>query len=252
LRGQSYRVQDIASDTSLTITPTYRGANSQYVVCSKTQDFKTPQSAWNLDKMDGTGPSGYSTDLSKMQMFFIDYTWYGAGTIRWGLRGTDGRITYVHRAPQNNTNQEAWMRTGNLSARYESSTIPPITTLTSTLVAGGTTLNVSSSVGFPVSGTLLIRNATQYEYVNYTSTGSTSFTGLTRGQSGSAALTLTIAQGANTGSVTGSANLQVGQRIIASSFPDGTFITNINGTTLTLSQAATSPNPTVIAAPMGG
>jgi len=253
LRGQSYRVQDIASDTSMTVTPAYRGATSQYVVASKTIDYRLPQSQWNLDKMDGTGPSGYNLDLSKMQMFFIDYTWYGAGTIRWGLRGTDGRITYVHRAPQNNVNQESWMRTGNLSTRYESATIPPITKLSSNLNISDTTLNVSSSVGFPVSGTLLIRNANQYEYVNYTGTGSTSFTGLVRGQSGSAALALTIGIGQNTGSVTGSANLQVGQRIISSSaFPDGTFITNINGTVLTLSQASTATNPIVIAAPMGG
>ena len=252
LRGQSYRVQDIASDTSMTITPQYRGATAQYVIASKTIDFKVPQSQWNLDKMDGTGPSGYNVDLSKMQMFFMDYTWYGAGTIRWGLRGTDGRITYVHRAPQNNTNAESWMRTGNLPARYESSTIPPITALSASLAIGGTTLFVSSSTGFPVSGTLLIRNSNAYEYVNYTGTGSTSFTGLTRGQSGSLALALTIAAGANTGSVTGSTGLQVGQRIISSSaFPDGTFITNITGTTLTLSQAASSANPIVVAAPMG-
>ena len=253
LRGQSYRIQDITSDTSMTVTPAYRGATSNYVIVSKTIDYKMPQSQWNLDKMDGTGPSGYNLDLSKMQMFFIDYTWYGAGTIRWGLRGTEGRITYVHRAPQNNVNQESWMRTGNLSTRYESNTTPPITSLSASLAIGGTTLFVSSSTGFPVSGTLLIRNQNQYEYVNYTSTGSNSFTGLIRGQSGSLGVALTIGIGQNTGSVTGSTGLQVGQRIISSSaFPDGTFITNINGTTLTLSQASTAVNPSVIAAPMGG
>lgn len=253
LRGQSYRVQDIQSDTSMTICPSYRGATSQFVIASKTIDYKIPQSEWNLDKMDGTGPSGYLLDLSKMQMFFIDYTWYGAGTIRWGLRGTEGKITYVHRMQNNNVNTEAWMRTGNLSTRYESATIPPITTLSSSFAAGATTLFVSSSTGFPVSGTLLIRDNDKYEYVNYTSTGSTSFTGLTRGQSGSAALVVTIAAGANTGSVTGSANLQVGQRVISpTAFPDNTFISNITGTTITFSQAATAANPTVVAAPMGG
>jgi hypothetical protein len=253
LRGQSYRVQDIASDTSLTISPSYRGVTSQYVIASKTIDTKVPQYLWNLDKMDGTGGSGYNIDLYKMQMFFIDYTWYGAGTVRWGLRGQDGRITYVHRQANNNINTEAWMRSGNLPGRYESCTTPPITSLTSTLASGATILNVSSTAGFPVSGTLLIRNANQYEYVNYTSTGSTSFTGLTRGQSGSVTTPITIAVGANTGSVTASANLQVGQRFVSSSaFPDGTFITNINGTTITLSQAAAIANVTASAAPMGG
>jgi hypothetical protein len=65
-------------------------------------------------------------------------------------------------------------------------------------------------------------------------------------------LALTIANGSNIATVGSTAGLQIGQRIISSSaFPDGTFISNIVSTTLTLSQAATATNPTVIAAPMG-
>jgi len=44
-------------------------------------ETRIPQSQWNIDKMDGTGTSGYNLDLSKMQMFYIDYTWYGAGAV---------------------------------------------------------------------------------------------------------------------------------------------------------------------------
>jgi hypothetical protein len=254
LRGQSYRVQDIASDASMTIMPSYRGTTSQYVVCSKTIDTKIPQYQWNLDKMDGTGASGYSMDLSKMQMFYVDYTWYGAGAIRWGLRGQDGKITYVHRMQNNNVNTEAYMRSGNLPARYESLTVPPVTQLSASLQSTDISMSVNTTIGFPSTGSLLIRNGSAYEYVNYSGTGSSTpatFLNLTRGQSGSAALAVTIAQGANTGSVSSSINLQVGQRIISSSaFPDGTFISAINGTTLTFSQATQVTNPTVIAAPM--
>ena len=253
IRGASYRVIDIASDVSMSISPSYRGASSQFVIASKTQDFKFPQSTWNLDKMDGTGPSGYNLDLSKMQMFYIDYSWYGAGSIRWGFRAANGNVTYCHRIINNNVNTEAYMRTGNLPARYESLTQPPITILSASFNTAATTLFVSSSAGFPLSGTLCIRDASKYEYVTYQGTGSTSFNIVRREQSGSLGLPMTMASGSNVALITqaATASLQIGQRIIGPAFPDGTFISAISQSYLILTQAATSSNPTAKAAPMG-
>ena len=251
IRGVSYRVQDIASDTSLTISPSYRGATTQFAIVSKTQEVRTPQSQWNLDKMDGTGPSGYNLDLSKMQMFYIDYSWYGAGFIRWGLRGTNGQVTLCHKQLNNNVNQEAYMRSGNLPARYESLTLPNFTILSASFNQGDTTLFVSSSVGFPISGTLLVRSSASYEYVTYEGTGSNFFTIKQRAQSGSLGLTLTMQSGSNVGAVASTAGLQVGQRIIGPAFPDGTFIGALSGSFVVLTQASTGSNPVVIAAPMG-
>jgi hypothetical protein len=253
IRGSSYRVQDIASDTSMTITPSYRGVTTQYAIVSKTIDTKIPQSSWNLDTMDGNGPSGYNLDLTKMQMFFVDFTWYGAGTVRWGLRGQDGRITYVHRLANNNSNTEAFLRSGNLPARYQSLTLPPYTSISSTVGSVDTTINVVSTTGFPSSGTLSVRNASNYEYINYTGITSTSFVGCTRGQAGGTT-NLTMAIGSNTGTVASATGLQVGQRVLTTtnSFPDGTFLSSINGTTITLSSAALTTNPTsVYFSPMG-
>jgi hypothetical protein len=251
IRGVSYRVQDIASDTSLTISPSYRGATTQYAIISKTQELRIPQSQWNLDKMDGTGPSGYNLDLSKMQMFYIDYSWYGAGFVRWGLRGTNGQIAYCHKLLNNNTNQEAYMRSGNLPARYESLTLPTYTILSASFAQGATTLFVSSSLNFPVSGTLLVRSSASYEYVTYEGTGSNSFNIVKRAQSGSLGLTLTMQSGSNIGVVASTASLQVGQRIIGPAFPDGTFIAALSSSAVILTQASTGSNPVVIAAPMG-
>jgi hypothetical protein len=251
LRGQSYRVVDIASDTLMTISPAYRGATSDYVIISKTVDTKYPQSTWNIDKCDGTGPSGYNIDLTKMQMFYMDYSWYGAGFIRWGFRGPDGNVFYVHKVVNNNVNTEAYMRSGNLPARYESESRPPTTFINTTLGASDTVVGVASTAGFPPAGTLCIRNAETYEYVNYAGIGTTAFTGLTRGRSGNASLALTVASGSNVAAGT-TTNLQVGQRIVGvSSFPDGTYISALGVGTVYLSQAATSTNPTVIASPMG-
>ena len=147
LRGQSYRVIDIASDTSLTIQPSYRGATATNVIVSKTIDTRIPQSSWNIDRVDGTGPSGYNIDLTKMQMFYMDYSWYGAGAVRWGFRGPKGNIVYVHKQANNNQNATAYMRSGNLSGRYESVTQPASTQLTASVGASDTTINVANTTG---------------------------------------------------------------------------------------------------------
>jgi hypothetical protein len=253
LRGQSYRVVDIASDTLMTISPSYRGATADYVIISETVDTKYPQSTWNIDKCDGTGPSGYNIDLTKMQMFYMDYSWYGAGFIRWGFRGPTGDVIYCHKVINNNVNTEAYMRSGNLPARYESESRPPTTYINTTLGASDTVVGVASTAGFPTAGALVIRNADTYEYVNYAGIGTTAFTGLTRGKSGNTSLALTVASGSNVATAT-TTNLQVGQRVISSTglgIPDGTYISAIGAGNITLSQAATAANPTVAAVPMG-
>jgi len=252
LRGASYRITDIASDTSMTISPAYRGATTDYVICSRTVDEKYAQSDWNLDKFDGTGSSGYNVDLSKMQMFYIDYSWYGAGFIRWGMRATNGKVTYCHKIVNNNVNSEAYMRSGNLPARYETVSNPPFTNLAASLSNVATSMTVASTSGFPNTGTLALFNQTTgWEYVNYTGKTATTFTGLTRQQTGNASLALTIAAGSNDGTVVSASGLQVGQRVNGTDVPDGTFIQAISGTNIKLSSAVTGANPTVNVTPMG-
>ena len=253
IRGQSYRVIDISSDTSLTISPSYRGASADYVIVSKTVDTKVPQSQWNLDKCDGTGPSGYNIDLGKMQMFYIDYSWYGAGFIRWGFRGQDGNVIYVHKLANNNVNSEAYMRSGNLPGRYESQAIPPTTQLNRTVLPTDTFIGVTTTTGFPTSGTLVIRDAATYEYVNYTGIGTTAFTNVTRAKAGGTT-TLTASLGSNSCTSVGSTtNIQVGMRAVHPSIPDGAWVSGIGINALTLSHATTGAlsGAAVTFAPMG-
>lgn len=253
IRGQQYKITDIASDTSLSITPSYRGASSDYAIVSKTVDTRIPQSQWNIDKCDGTGPSGFNLDLSKMQMFYMDYSWYGAGFVRWGFRGANGDVIYCHKQVNNNVNTEAYMRSGNLPARYESIGNPPYTYIVSTVNPSDTSISVASTAGFPSSGTLVIRNADTYEYVNYSSVsaGTNVFTGVTRAQAG-ASPSLTVSSGSNVATASTTA-IQVGQRIINNAFPDVTFVSSIGSGTISLSQAATSSlsGVAVTFAPMG-
>jgi hypothetical protein len=253
IRGQSYKVQDILNDTTLTISPSYKGATTTYAIASKTVDTRIPQSSWNLDKCDGTGPSGYNIDVAKMQMFYIDYSWYGAGFIRWGVRGKNGDVVYVHKLANNNINSEAYMRSGNLPARYESTTFPYVTQATAAIGASDSVLSVTSTTGFPPSGTLCIRNGVAQEYVNYTSTSASAFSGLTRAKAGyTTAQTLTVNVGSTTATIASATNLQIGQRIVSASIPEGTYIVNLVGTTITMSNAATAATATdVLFPPMG-
>jgi hypothetical protein len=258
IRGQSYKVIDIASDTSMTISPSYRGTtNVTYGTVTKMVETRIPQSSFNIDKLDGTGPSGFNLDLSKMQMFYIDYTWYGAGFVRWGVRGTNGDVIYCHKLPNNNVNSEAHMRSGNLPARYESTTESPFTTITSTVGSSDTTLNVADTSLFPPTGTLIVRSGSTYEGVNYTGKTATTFTGVTRTLAGSAVTgtATTWSSGSVSGTVTTATGIQVGQRVHSSTnpnpVPEGTFVTAVSGSTITLSEAVTIANPTLIFAPIG-
>jgi hypothetical protein len=232
IRGLPYRIMSIASDTSMQISPPYRGvtlSGKSVAVVSELIETRIPQSSWNLDRMDGTGPSGYNIDLSKIQMFYIDYSWYGAGAARFGFKDQHGQVIYCHRFIHNNQLTEAFLRSGNLPARYEVNTYVPETQLTSS-DTGLDFINVTSTTGFPNTGTLLIRDPANYEYVNYTGKTSATFTGLTRGKTGNTdpGFICTSNTG-NTFITTTSpvANLQINQRITSNVIPTGTFITSI-------------------------
>ena len=191
LRGQSYRVTTIASDTSLYISPEYRGSTLSGAIASKTIDTRVPQSQW-FDPCDGTGASGYNLDLTKMQMWYIDYSWYGAGVIRWGFRGTGGAITYVYAQQNNNQRFEAYMRSGNMASHYESNGITPATYLTATLASGtgaGGTISVADTSGFAPSGTVRLQAAGQtgvVEHITYSSKSATGLVIAARAQTGGA------------------------------------------------------------------
>ncbi|QPB08154.1 virion structural protein [Synechococcus phage S-H9-1] len=179
LRGTSYRVDGIISDTQLVIFPDYRGPSAGNVPVTKTVETEWLQEDWNIDRCNGTGKSGYTIDPTKMQMFYMDYSWYGAGFIRWGFRALDGNVIYAHKIPNNNQNTEAYMRSGNLPARYEVNTLPPATTSTKTFSNSDTTLYIAAApTHFPTSGTLRVKRTSGattgvQEYINYT--GKTTF-----------------------------------------------------------------------------
>ena len=179
IKGANYTIAEIASDTNLKVTPAYKGdsvTNSAYVI---TQEIRVPQTDWNVDKLDGKGPSGYTIDPALMQMAYIDYTWYGAGFIRFGFRGTEGNIVYCHKMPNNNRNTEAYMRSGNLPARYEAINSPFFSTklkagssgiVGSALAPTMILMYVDSIKFWPDQGYLVIKDTDNFEICSYTIT----------------------------------------------------------------------------------
>jgi hypothetical protein len=106
------------SSTGTTTVHSFTPAKSGIIV-TKTVDTRIPQNEWTIDVCDGSGPTGYNLDLSRIQMSYIDYSWYGAGKIRFGFKTVEGQVQYVHEFVHNNNLYESYFRSGNLPARYE-------------------------------------------------------------------------------------------------------------------------------------
>lgn len=81
-------------------------------------DTKIPQSSWNYDKFDGTGPSKITLDFTKQQFFVIDFQWQGSGQVRWGFH-IDGEFLPAHIESYSNNLTTPYMRTATLPVRLE-------------------------------------------------------------------------------------------------------------------------------------
>ncbi len=177
IRGMTHIVTDIISNTSMTVNPDFRGfSNVANAKICLIQDYRIPQSEWNLDKCDGTGPSGYILDITKMQMIGLQYSWYGAGFIDWMFRGPNGDYVFAHRLRGNNLNTEAYMRTGNLPVRYEVLNEGARSTLATELSPVSTSMTLKSAKYFPETGVVYVEN----ELISYTSKSGNTLGGLTR------------------------------------------------------------------------
>ena len=180
IKGMTHVVSHVNSQTECTVTPDWRGVvNITGTKANLIVDKKVKQSEFNLDKLDGTGPSGYDLDIAKMQMIGIQYSWYGAGFIDFMLRGADGNFVYAHRMRNSNVNTEAFMRSGNLPVRYEVTNEGPPGKLSAAIDNSQTTLPLADSSFFPDAGTVYIDN----EIISFTGNNkdTNTLTGCTRG-----------------------------------------------------------------------
>jgi len=182
IKGMTHVVSHVSSNTAMTVTPDWRGViNITGAKVALVSDKKAKQSEFNLDKLDGTGPSGYNMDIAKMQMIGIQYTWYGAGFIDWMVRGSSGNFVFAHRMRNSNVNTEAFMRSGNLPVRYEVTNEGPPGKLKTAMTTSQTTIELTDSSFFPYNATVYIDN----EVMTYTGNNmeTNTLTGVTRAAS---------------------------------------------------------------------
>lgn len=79
------------------------------------------QSAWSVDKLDGTGPSGITIDFTKTQILLIDAQWLAVGRVRIGF-DVDGVFWVAHEYLNANNLILPYTQSFNLPVRCEALT----------------------------------------------------------------------------------------------------------------------------------
>jgi hypothetical protein len=183
IRGMTHSVASIINNNRMTVVPTFRGvANQTRVRMALRNEIRVRQQDFNIDRLDGTGPSGFNLDASKMQMYALEYSWYGAGTVIWMLRGQDGKFNWAHRRPNNNISNEAYMRSGNLPARYEAINETPVNSLNGAITDSQTTITLKDATDYPpASVTYPSFVMIDSEVIKYSGKSGNDLTGCTRG-----------------------------------------------------------------------
>lgn len=121
-------------------------------------DTPVAQASWNVDPMNGSGPSGITLDLSKAQILFMDLEWLGVGTVRIGFV-IDGNFYVCHKFHHANIIATTYITTASLPLRYEitntgatsgASTLKQI--CSTVLSEGGYELNgLQQAIGIPIN-----------------------------------------------------------------------------------------------------
>jgi hypothetical protein len=77
-------------------------------------DYPVSQANWNQDKLDGTGQSGITLDVTKGNIYECQFQWLGVGGVNWYVNGV-----LVHQMYHPNTIAGPYMRTATLPLTWE-------------------------------------------------------------------------------------------------------------------------------------
>lgn len=88
------------------------------LVSGSVSETPVSQADWNGDKLDGTGASGLTLDITKAQILWMDIEWLGVGTVRIGFV-IDGKFITCHSFHHANLITSTYITTANLPLRYE-------------------------------------------------------------------------------------------------------------------------------------
>lgn len=139
------------------------------LVTGTSTDTKVAQSSWNIDPMDGTGPSNLTLDLSKAQIMWMDIEWLGLGTVRMGFV-IDGVFVHCHSFHHANLVTTTYITTASLPLRYEltntgtTASASTLKQICSTVISeGGYELRGrQQAVGTPITDTYNLASAGTY------------------------------------------------------------------------------------------
>jgi len=76
------------------------------------------QANWNVDTMNGLGPSRLVLNLTKAQILFMEFEWLGVGSVKVGF-AINGQFITVHQFNHANILDKVYMTTATLPLRYE-------------------------------------------------------------------------------------------------------------------------------------
>lgn len=132
-------------------------------------DTKIAQSNWNVDSLDGTGPSGVTLDLTKVQLMWVDFEWLGVGSVRFGF-AINGQFIPCHAFHHANLIESTYMTTASLPVRQEitntgaTSGASQAKQICSTVISeGGYELRGRQhAVGTPITSSYALDNAGTY------------------------------------------------------------------------------------------
>lgn len=121
---------------------------------------KIPQSAWNVDRLNGEGGqnniSGLTLDVTKTQIWWTDVEWLGVGSVRCGFV-INGQFIVCHIFHHANILDKVYMTTATLPVRYELSSTGPAGTMKaicSTVISEGgyTNRSITRAIGTALTG----------------------------------------------------------------------------------------------------
>lgn len=81
-------------------------------------ETRITQDNWNMDPLDGSGPSLMTLDISKAQILWMDIEWLGVGCVRLGFV-IDGKFIHCHTFYHSNIVTTTYITTASLPCRYE-------------------------------------------------------------------------------------------------------------------------------------
>lgn len=100
-----------------------KGVDDYYLVIRRNTsngiiEERIARADWNVDRFDGTGPSQLAFREDKIQMFSLEYEWYGAGVVEYKVI-FDNNSYPLHRFNSGNINEVPWSNTPYLPIRFE-------------------------------------------------------------------------------------------------------------------------------------